>query len=411
MIRFYTTIRNWFVGELLSKTTNFYELAKIELNFNFPFFGIILFITASATLLILNIEHSLTAVTLSWIIALGILFLIKFTKDIRISSFLLSFAIFGIAVTNLFTNNDTLHIGFPYWLVIQILFTVFILNINWGIFFGISGGIAYIIYHQFFLFLPIQNGHFIPGDSLVQFSVEICLATFLFLHLIAVYRKTSQKSMNVLIQKNKQIIVQFEEKEIMLREIHHRVKNNLQVVNSMLRLQSFDIIDPKTKEAFELSQKRIHAMSLIHERLYQQNTISEEISPEYIQILANDLIDLYKNNQDISLDIVCSKGLINQKNVVPFGLIINELISNSIKHGILEKGTINLRSKQIDKAMIFEYSDNGVGFAPGYKKSFGLELIETLAEQIDGHLSYQNKQNNGVQFTLIFPLKNDLNLS
>lgn len=411
MIRFYSTIRDWFVGDLLSKTTNLYERAKIELNFNFPFFGCILFITASLTLLLFKIDHSIPAVTLSWIIALGILFLIKITKNIKISSFILSIAIFGIAITNLFANNHTFHIGFPYWLVIQILFTVFTLSMYWGIFFGVTGGIAYIIYHQFFLFSTYQMTSFDPGENFIQFTVEIGLATSLFLYLIFVFRKTSQKSLQVLILKNKQIKTQFEEKEIMLREIHHRVKNNLQVVNSMLRLQAYDILDPKSREAFELSQKRIHAMSLIHERLYQQNTLSEDVSPEYVKILADDLIELYKNKQDISLVTECCKGLVNQKNVVPFGLIINELISNSIKHGILEKGSIFIRSKQIGNDIVLEYSDNGIGFAPGYKKGFGLELIETLVDQIDGKLSYKNTLNNGAQFTLTIPIKSGKSLT
>jgi two-component sensor histidine kinase len=291
----------------------------------------------------------------------------------------------------------------------QLLFSVFNLGIYWGIGFAAVGSSAFIVYRQYFLFESMELINFDPKPHMMTFIVEVTLASFLLLYLIHLYLLTSRNSesalklQNQLLQeKNTMIESQNDEKTIMLREIHHRVKNNLQVVNSLLRLQSYEIKDKTALEAFTISQNRVHAMALIHERLYQQDNLTADISSDYIEVLVHDLIDLYKNNQDISLKINFCKSFITQKNVVPFGLIVNELISNTLKHGIAQKGVIEIHADIKYKMVHFVYEDDGNGFSSDFKKGFGLELIETLAEQIDGHVTYENKPDRGLRFTFIF---------
>lgn len=418
IVHFYTKIKNWFVGDLLSATPDFYEKAKIELNFNFPFFTFLLFVAFSIFLFLFNVEYSSITVTGAWLFALGFLFFLKYSKNIRLSSFLLSTVIFLLVTLNLLLNKQILHLGYPYWMSMQLLFAVFNLGIIWGVFYASFGALAFIIYRQFNLFDSMELINFDPKPHMITFIVEIALASFLLLYLIYLYLQTSRKSESalktqnqLLTEKNALIESQNDEKTIMLREIHHRVKNNLQVVNSLLRLQSHEIKDKNSLKAFTISQQRIHAMALIHERLYQQDNLSAEISPNYIEILVHDLIDLYKNNQDISLTIHFCNGFINQKNVVPFGLIVNELVSNTLKHGIEQKGVISIEAERKNDTILFEYCDSGKGLDPNYHKGFGLELIESLADQIDGKVTYENKIDKGLQFNFVFNLKKDIKLN
>jgi two-component sensor histidine kinase len=207
----------------------------------------------------------------------------------------------------------------------------------------------------------------------------------------------------LLIDKNKLIEDQHAEKTIMLKEIHHRVKNNLQVVNSILRLQSHEIKDPEALEVFELSQKRIHAMALIHERLYTLDKMSYSVTADYLKLLVKDLVELYQNNQQIELTMNVHDGIVPQNNIVPFGLILNELISNTLKHGIESKGVISISSEKNEKTVSLIFQDNGKGFANEIHKGFGLELIETLTEQLDGTVNYHNNQIEGVFFQFEYP--------
>jgi two-component system, sensor histidine kinase PdtaS len=394
---------------LLRTKTDFYEQAKIELNFNFPFFSFVLFIGFSIFLMLFSVEHSFYTVTFTWIISLAFLFFLKYSKNIRLSSFLLSSTIFIIVVSNLFYNQEILHIGFPYWICTQLLFVVFNLGIYWGIFFAILGGTAFVLYRQYFFFETIELLKLQSTDHLITFIVEIALVSFLLLYLVYLFLLTSRKSEialkrqnRLLLEKNELIENQNAEKTIMLREIHHRVKNNLQVVNSLLRLQSFEIKDEDSLKAFNLSQQRIHAMALIHERLYQQENFNTAISKNYVEELVKDLIELYRNNQQIELEIEFCDGLINQKNVVPFGLIVNELISNTLKHGISEKGKITILTHKNGDSIIFEYMDSGKGLNGDFRKGFGLELIETLTEQIDGKVTFNNGTEKGIHFIFTF---------
>lgn len=409
MFRLYNNIKEWFIGDFLSETDDFYQQAKIKLNFNFPFFTLLLFICFSVFLLIFQVEHSVYTVTGSWLMALAFLFFLKFTKNIQLSSFFLSSVIFIIVCANLLMNKQVLHLGFPYWLCIQLLFVVFNLGIYWGIVFGALGGTVFVFYRQNHLFETFELTKFDPNTHLITFIVEITLASFLLLYLIQLYLLTSRKSEvalkkqnQLLLEKNELIELQNAEKTIMLREIHHRVKNNLQVINSLLRLQAYEIKDPVALAAFDLSQKRIHAMALIHERLYKIEKMSDTISADYIELLVKDLVDLYKTNQQITLTISVQNGIVPQENIVPFGLIINELISNSLKHGIKDRGQICIKSNRENHAFKFEYLDNGIGFDAEIKKGFGLELIESLTEQLEGKVNYKNNLPTGVHFTFEF---------
>jgi len=186
------------------------------------------------------------------------------------------------------------------------------------------------------------------------------------------------------------------EKEILLKEIHHRVKNNLQVISSLLYLNSRRIKDDDTLNMFKDSQNRVKSIALVHERLYQSKDLASINFKEYANRLITDLTNSYGvNHKEIKINIDIQNISISIDNAVPCGLIINELISNSLKYAF-PRNVENKTECKIDitairnenNEVILSVKDNGKGFSlkSGDKKesSLGLQLVETLVKQLDG---------------------------
>ncbi len=186
------------------------------------------------------------------------------------------------------------------------------------------------------------------------------------------------------------------EKEILLKEIHHRVKNNLQVISSLLYLNSRRIKDDDTLNMFKDSQNRVKSIALVHERLYQSKDLASINFKEYANRLITDLTNSYGvNHKEIKINIDIQNISISIDNAVPCGLIINELISNSLKYAF-PRNVENKTGCKIDitairnenNEVILSVKDNGKGFSlkSGDKKesSLGLQLVETLVKQLDG---------------------------
>lgn len=185
-----------------------------------------------------------------------------------------------------------------------------------------------------------------------------------------------------------------EEKEILLREIHHRVKNNLQVVQSLLKLQGNATGSSEMALFFEESRLRIRAMALVHEKLYQSSDLSQIQFREYIQSLAGNLFSAFGVSQErVALELDIENMLLPLGMAIPLGLISNELISNSLKHAFPgeTKGVIQIRfSSAQERTPCFQMSDTGVGLpfnlTKNQKMSMGLQLVNTLVEQIGATL-------------------------
>lgn len=200
-----------------------------------------------------------------------------------------------------------------------------------------------------------------------------------------------------------------EEKELLLKEIHHRVKNNLQIISSLLSLQTQIISDEKARAALENSQLRVRSMALIHEKLYQSESLSHiELGP-YIRSLAANLFHTYRQDAArVQLEIEIGDISAGVDSAVPIGLIMNELITNSLKYAFPgdRKGIIRISmQRQEDNWIRLTYTDNGVGLPEGYQvgagKSLGMRLIYNLARQLDGEMTLTGC--SGVCFELRFP--------
>ncbi len=197
------------------------------------------------------------------------------------------------------------------------------------------------------------------------------------------------------------------EKEVLLKEVHHRVKNNLQVISSILNLQSSYVKDKKTLGILKESQNRIKSMAFIHESLYQTTDFSKINFSEYITSLSKNLVHSYGVFDNL-IDLKLSVGdvSLNLDLSIPCGLIINELVSNSLKYAFSDKqeGTIKIELFEKNDNVNLIVQDNGLGLPNeiNYKNtdSLGLQLVMTLVEQIDGIIELDNKK--GAKYTIIF---------
>ena len=203
-----------------------------------------------------------------------------------------------------------------------------------------------------------------------------------------------------------QIKASLKEKEVMLKEIHHRVKNNLQIICSLLNLQSSAIEDEEILDLFKESQSRVRLMALVHEKLYQSDSLERINLRDYIQSLATYWLRSYEINPNavaISTDI--ENIFLGIDTAVSCGLIVNEMVSNSLKYAFSNsmKGTIEIKARLTDKEHFFiEYRDNGVGLPPDIDivnaTTLGLQLISSLTEQLSGELEVISEQ--GTAFKL-----------
>jgi PAS domain S-box-containing protein len=206
------------------------------------------------------------------------------------------------------------------------------------------------------------------------------------------------------------------EKEILLKEVHHRVKNNLQIISSIINLQSTFVKDESSQDMLKDIQNRIKTMSFIHESLYQTKDFSSINFAEYVQNLAQNLTHSYRlYDKKIEIKVIAKPIFLNLDQSIPCGLIINELVTNAFKYAFKNKneGEINISITQQNQTVFVIVEDNGLGFPKeiDFKntESLGLQLVVTLTEQLSGKIELETKK--GTKFILSFTnnLKNNNN--
>jgi|GEM_PF-627977 len=187
------------------------------------------------------------------------------------------------------------------------------------------------------------------------------------------------------------------EKDILLREIHHRVKNNLQIISSLLSLQSRQIDDVDIKQAINEGRNRVRSMALIHQNLYQKESLTGVSVPEYLNKLTSELFDTYNiNNDRITLNLNIENIDLDVETMVPLGLIINELVSNSLKHAFPgnKTGIIDVSLQEINKSLMLAIHDNGIGTTQEQMEasnSFGNRLIKAFSNKLKANFSVEEQ--------------------
>lgn len=209
------------------------------------------------------------------------------------------------------------------------------------------------------------------------------------------------------------LIKSLREKETLLSEIHHRVKNNLAIVSGMMQLQAFQDENEDIKTKLLDSVSRIQTMATIHEHLYRSHDFSKINFPDNLNSLINNIIMTFKTDLDLKLDFECADVNLNINQAIPCSLIINEVVTNILKHAFPGRSTglLKVNLKETDGELILNITDNGVGlpddFSATSDDTLGLLLIKILSEQLGGDYEYEWDK-NGTTFKLTFQIKLDL---
>jgi two-component sensor histidine kinase len=206
------------------------------------------------------------------------------------------------------------------------------------------------------------------------------------------------------------------EKETLLKEVHHRVKNNLQIIHSMLNLQLSYIKDEQARASFRESQDRIYSMALIHEKLYKSESLVKIDLAEYIRSLTANLFLSYGvNERTIRPEIHVEEISLNINTLIPCALIVNELVSNALKHAFPDAarlvdeteavGELRIDLRRVNnRQFILSVSDNGIGLPKGFDiescESLGLKLVKVLAKQLKGTITFRT--NGRTEFAITF---------
>jgi len=221
----------------------------------------------------------------------------------------------------------------------------------------------------------------------------LLLLLFLLFYLFRKNKKTTQ----VIAAKNA-------ENELLLKEIHHRVKNNLEMVKSLIALQSAKLEDSEIKEAMIASQNRVQSMGIIHQKLYQGENLGSIEMKDYFINLSEGILDSYNAEDTVKIKCAMENLELDVDTAIPIGLIVNELLTNALKYAFPEdkKGEIIIQlSKQKNDTLTLEVSDNGVGKTTGEPikgTGFGTQLIQLLTQQLNGVMNENEKAGTSVSF-------------
>ncbi|MDH4473071.1 MAG: sensor histidine kinase [Fluviicola sp.] len=333
----------------------------------------------------------------------GLIYLYK-TK--RYEHLFWSYSIGGssLIAVSFFTETNTIHIAELIWVVSIIIFSFIGLNRRVGLFFLLINSLSVITHLAYFLngTSPINR----PATWIESIGVliEIALGLFMIgylLHQYLLFQTYAEKQLIIanqeLGEQNQIILKRNEENATLVKEIHHRVKNNLQIIISLLRMHGEEVKSKETKRHFAEAVNRIMSMSLIHQKLYQEKELSTIDFEGYLRDLSSEIMTSFgKEHKESNCYFESDVKRIGLKTVVPLGLLINELMTNSLKHAFdgTEKREISIRIKQLDlNRLLLEFSDTGSWKAkPEDSEGFGLELIDLLTQQLEG--SYERTDSN-----------------
>ena len=338
---------------------------------------------------------------------INIINIIAFKKHRSLTAMALTTTFLSLLST-LFISMYSGGIESPFIFVFALIVLAGYVSTSW---FGKIYLTTIIIILTLIFYLSISNYSFIynvvPLESKKIFSY-ICILFSVYL-LGGVFGKYLLQAHHKLYKSKTEIENRINEKEMLLREVHHRVKNNLQTISSLLNLQSRNTEDTQIKTVIKSSQNRVLSMAMIHEMLYMKGNLSEIEFCPYVEELAEHLLSsLHMSKNNIKLHINIPQIKLNIDTAIPLGLLINEVITNSLKYGFTQdmKGDIHINLKK-ESENFYELCifDTGVGFSDTIdhttSNSLGLKLINNLAKQLKGSIERESS-NKGTRYVLKF---------
>lgn len=345
-----------------------------------------------------NFSSTVGLITIAtFVLNLILLFYIRNANNSRIPSII--FCLFGAAVSifMLYYIDRQPIILLGYWIVINIFFAFIVLGARFGILLTIAHATSVSFYYTIFDYKSYVNKindiNETPEQTIsTVFNILVCFAIIAYINWMnirtnEIAKQRLNEAQDVLQLQYNIISKQNTEKTVMLKEIHHRVKNNLQIITSLLRLQSRELENPEAIAKFKDATHRVIAMSMIHEKMYQSDELSTLSMGEYLEDLSQDLLSSYQSGYDVKLKIECDVDSIGLKSIVPIALILNELISNSLKYAFDDNDNCMIyisfmKFQDVNCKLI--YKDSGTWKAPSRQGSFGMDLIESLTYQLEG---------------------------
>ncbi|MEP2026491.1 MAG: tetratricopeptide repeat protein [Reichenbachiella sp.] len=256
--------------------------------------------------------------------------------------------------------------------------------------------------------LEQKNAALALANSQNQRNIFISGVAILMIFIGFLYQRysTKKKTSELLTEKNSEITSALEDREVLLKEIHHRVKNNLQVISSLLNLQAGSLDDDAAKDAVREGQSRVKSMALIHQKLYSADDVRGVDIQDYLVNLSSELFRAFGVDEEkVTWNIDASGLKMDIDTVIPLGLIINELITNSIKYAFqgAENGLLDISLKEINGILNVSVIDNGVGMneeALKTSNSFGWKMIKSLSRKLKAEIEVKNEQGTAVYLTL-----------
>lgn len=403
------SIHSWILGRTIEPENNLHEWSRLKLFINISVWLFVIGVLVSVVALILGTYAVLVPGLGNSLLAAIALLLMK-QKLIKAAELFYFSSLFILLFGNLIFNYGTMHAGSPFWIMMLNILVTYIMGIRWGVLFMLLSafGFAYYMIDVFPITLEIVDK--LPEATYYSVIHETIIALFLLGYVLYIILTTSMRSDEILKQKNKAltetnkiIVKNDEEKTIMLKEIHHRVKNNLQVIISLMRLQMGTQSDSENRKYQEMIN-RVLTMALIHEKIYQSEELSQIKLKQYFTDLSDDILNSYQVDSDITLDLNIDVPQIGMKSMVPIALIFNELFSNTLKHAFKEggEGKVHFNLFPIEGNKIgMEYYDTGTWVEPEEESSLGLELVSSLTGQLDGNMSFSKELNTHYSFEFV----------
>lgn len=385
------------------------ERIRILLAYRISIMFLLLFSTLTYAYSLDSFESSVMMFT-GVLVSLFSLIYHHFTKNYQLVFYV--YSTLGVFFTSyaLIFFHETVHLVDILWLLAAVLLAFFSIGRRWGIILMTTSLLAITFFVVYSLNINIET--VLPRTNYQKFTLilELVSGFFINFYLVNLFMNNSQfselklKELNQqLIAQNSKISLQNDEKTTLVKEIHHRVKNNLQIVVSLLRLQIKEIESEDSKKHFQESINRVMAMALLHQKLYQNESLSQIKFKEYAEDLFTSILRSNAINHPITYSIESGVDKIGLKSMIPVGLILNELVSNSLKHAFdtNQVGLIQLNVQEgKNGAVILTYRDNGSWKCErNATTSFGLVLVETLVEQLEGKLEI-TRTDEGTTFTL-----------
>lgn len=298
-----------------------------------------------------------------------------------------------LAHTTLYLLPEALPYSNFLWIIAGIVFVYVALGKQAGWLYVIINTAGIVAY----LFLGLERhleslGEFTAMAKLniiIEMTAALIIVAYLMnqYQIYQTYARLQVTKLNLhLEQQNEAIIAHNKENITLVKEVHHRVKNNLQIIISLLRMQRSEIKSKEYQRYFDDMINRVMTMSMIHQRLYQEKEVTSIDVKEYLSELCNEVISVGSEQDKVNITVTTEIRYVDLKTIVPLGLLINELVSNSVKHAFStdDDPWIKINIKYKNHGLLMTYSDSGEWNEEEKSSGFGTELIQILSEQLDG---------------------------